>query len=107
MMLVSSSGWAHSPSTLSFTGLSIEYVADVIVLPEAAAIAAANPIAASTVKKRLTSLLPFDYAERAQDPGRRPLQALHSMSSANVFPRTGGIGDDLSVIRAGLPVVRA
>jgi hypothetical protein len=49
MMLVSSSGWAHSPITLIFTGLSIVYVADVIVLPDAAAIAAANPIAASTV----------------------------------------------------------
>src|SRR5436190_201127 len=36
MMLVSSSGWAHSPITLILTGLSIVYVVDGAVLPDAA-----------------------------------------------------------------------
>src|SRR5829696_320860 len=69
MMLVSSSGWAHSPITLIFTGLSIVFVVGGAVLPDTAMTIVTSAIAVRTRPKRFTSVPPQN-ADRDGKPLR-------------------------------------
>src|ERR1700741_752711 len=82
MMLVSSSGWAHSPITLIFTALSAVYGAALALDPAPSSTASAD---SRTKPVRLTSLS-LTLAPLRTTSNREPIPAFRRLSSPCALP---------------------
>src|SRR3954447_24172934 len=97
MMLVSSSGWAHSPITLIFTDLSAVYGA---ALAPGAAPSATAAAVARTTPKRLTS----DFLLQLSGPHTRAPDRTDSHRTA--FVRYWGVWSAVKCVRLPSGLVR-